>query len=124
MKPPQNNAPPAVANEPNKLYHASSLVRCELSETWASPDNSIAMNGPISFPDGDITPNMAEINNNQKLDWNENVIPVKIDNEEPIMRLMRRPQRSAWLKNYTEKCIAINITINFGILWNLVLTLS
>ena len=31
------------------------------------PDNSTAMNGPISFPDGDITPTIADINKIKKL---------------------------------------------------------
>ena len=54
------------------------------------------MNGPISFPDGEMTPIVDAISRTQKFVWVANVIAVKIEKNALNIRVFLLPNLSAF----------------------------
>ena len=54
----------------------------------------MAIKGPISLPDGEITPTMADTSRIQKEVCVAKVTLVKMDRMDPMMRVSLRPKRS------------------------------
>ena len=86
---------PAEAKHPNRLYHAISFVLSAGFVTSDRADISIAMKGPISLPDGEMTPIIADISRIPNEDCVAKVMLVKIDKADPIINVCFLPNRSA-----------------------------
>lgn len=82
------------------------------------PESSIAMNGPISFPDGEMTPIVDAIRSTQKFVWVAKVIPVKIEIIALRIRVFLLPHLSAldvinMLMTASPSKVSVNISPTF-----------
>lgn len=92
---PQLTLPSALPRAPMSVYHAKISVLAPPSTICAVTDSSMALNGPISFPDGEMTPSTAASSRIQKLENIAKVIPDRVIKPAPNTSMLRRPRRSA-----------------------------
>jgi hypothetical protein len=80
--------------------HASSIVRSALLVTSTSDEISTAMKGPISAPDGEMTPKTAARRSVQKLLDTAKMHEVTNASPDPISSVFLRPNLSAEVARY------------------------